>query len=114
MLLKVEVVLEAVRGFAKAFGIDPMRIRMERQKEIKREPTAGEEIELLQDEVKKLRLVSSENGNGKPFVSKVIEERALVSHVEDGWEIIRELSNGRFLIKRSNHTNPSHQNNPTR
>jgi len=41
--------------------------------------------------------------NGKPHGSRIVGERELVSHVEDGWEIMKELRNGRFQIKKSNH-----------
>jgi len=43
------------------------------------------------------------NSNGKPYSSKIVGEDQLVQYVEEGWEIVKELSNGRFLIKKSNH-----------
>jgi hypothetical protein len=103
--LRSEVVLESVRSFAKALGIDPMRVRIEKRKELKREPTPEEEVQLLQEEVKRLRIVQPENGNNscKPYSSKVIAEDELAPYVEEGWEIVRELSNGRYLVKRPNH-----------
>ena len=34
---------------------------------------------------------------------KVEDEDELVQHVEEGWEIVKDLSNGRFLVKKPNH-----------
>jgi len=42
---------------------------------------------------------SSANG-GKPFESRIITEDELVQYVEEGWEICRELSNGKIVIRR--------------
>lgn len=42
------------------------------------------------------------NGSGKPYQSKIISEDDLVQHIEDGWEIVRELTNGKLLIRRAN------------
>ena len=54
-----------------------------------------EELELLTNEIKKLTMPQLSN-NGKPYQSKIIGEKELVPCVEDGWEIVRELSNGRL------------------
>jgi hypothetical protein len=43
------------------------------------------------------------NNHGKPYRSKIVSEKELPPHVEEGWEIVNELSNRRFLIKKSNH-----------
>jgi len=48
--------------------------------------------------------MSQLSNNGNPYSSKVISEQDLPPHVEDGWEIIRELSNGKILVRRPNHT----------
>lgn len=60
-----------------------------------------EEQELLTIEIKKLAIPQLGN-NGKPYHSKIISEKELPSHIEEGWEIIKELSSRRFLIKRPN------------
>jgi hypothetical protein len=103
--LKQEVLLEAVRGFAKALGIDPMKIRMEKKRELKREPTSDEEVQFLQEEVKRLRATRrDEVNNSKPYLGKIIGEDELAQYVEEGWDIVKELSNGRFLLRKPNHT----------
>ena len=37
---------------------------------------------------------------GKAYEAKVIDESELVSHVEDGWEIMRELADKKIVIRR--------------
>jgi len=48
-------VLEAIKSLASTFGIDPMRVGIENQKELGKELMVEEEMELLQYEIKKLR-----------------------------------------------------------
>jgi len=38
-----------------------------------------------------------------PYQRKIVTENELVSCIEEGWEIIREVSDHRFLMKRPNH-----------
>ena len=85
------------------YGIDPMRVKIQKEKVLKNELSRDGELELLKVEIKK-RTMPQSITNGKPYQSKIIDEKELVPYMEDGWEIIRELSNGRFLIKRPNHT----------
>jgi len=42
----------------------------------------------------------TERNNGSHAKVKVIEEAQLVPCLEDGWEIIRELSDGRIVLRR--------------
>jgi len=43
----------------------------------------------------------TEQNGGKRFESKIIGEDELVQYVEEGWEICRELSNGKIVIRRT-------------
>lgn len=99
---KKEMLLEMWREQAKMYGIDPMKVKIEKERELKKELSLDEEQELLKVEIKKLTMPQL-NNNGKPYQSKIIGEKELVPYVEDGWDIVRELSNGRFLIKKPNH-----------
>jgi len=100
---KKEMLLEMWREQAKMYGIDPMKVKIEKERELGKELSVDEELEVLTNEIKKLTMPQLTN-NGKPYQSKIIGEKELVHHVEDGWEIVRELTNGRFLIKKPNHT----------
>jgi len=51
--------------------------------------------ERLQPEAKKI----SPNG-GKPFESKIVSEDELTSYLDEGWDLVRELSNGKIVIRR--------------
>ena len=62
------------------------------------------EIEAIQKEIKRFRIVGQQT-NDKPYQSKIIREKELPQSVEEGWEIAWELTNGKFLIKKANHTN---------
>ena len=91
--VKKDAVLEAMRAFAQAYGVDPNRVRIERQKETGKEPTTDEEILGIQNEIKKLR---SENTDQK----KIISENDLQQHLAEGWDIQTVLPSGKIVINR--------------
>ncbi len=102
---KEEMALEAMRRVAETFGIDPLKVRIEKQKELGREPEFGEEIEALQAEIRKLRISPARfredcNGNCARYESKLIGEEELVRYLNEGWEIVRELNSGRIVVRR--------------
>jgi integrase len=99
---KKQVLLEMWREQAKMYGIDPMKVKIEKERALKTELSSDDEQELLKVAIKKVTMPHL-NNSGKPYQSKIIREQELVTHVENGWEIIRELSNERFLVKRPNH-----------
>jgi len=92
---KEEVKLESIRAFAKMLGVEPLSVRIEKQKQLGREPTAQEEIKAIQNEVKKLR---SENNDPK----KIITEEELPKHLADGWDIQTVLPSGKIVVNRVN------------
>jgi len=99
--IKKEAVLEAIRSLASAFGIDPMRVRIEKQRETGKELTIEEEMELLQYEIKKLREPAI-NNSGKVYTSKIVTEDELTDYVDEGWEVVKELNSGKFLVRKIN------------
>jgi len=56
-----------------------MRIRIEKQKELAREPTAEEETKAIQNEIRKLRYRHNDP-------KKIIAEKDLPKHLAEGWE----------------------------
>ena len=100
---KKEMLLTMWREQAKMFGIDPMKVKIEKEKKLGKGLSLDEELKLLTIEIKKLTN-PQHNTNGKPYKSRIITENELVPYMEDGWNIIKELSNKRFLIKKPNHT----------
>jgi len=99
---KKEMLLEMWRGQAKIYGIDPMKVRIEKERELGKELSLDEEQELLATEIKKLT-IHQLNYSIKPYRSMIIGEKELAPYVEEGWDIVKELSNRRFLIKKPNH-----------
>jgi hypothetical protein len=99
---KRELPLEMWRQQAKLYGINPMKVKIKKERELVKELSLDEEQQLLTAEIKKVTKPKL-NSNGKPYKSKIIGEKELVTHVEEGWEVIKELNKRRFLIRRSNH-----------
>jgi integrase len=100
---KKEMLLEMWKQQAKLYGINPTKIKIEQQKKTGEELTPEEEQELLMTEIKKITMPQTKIDNDKPYKSKIVEENELVPCIEEGWEIIKELSSNRYLIKRPNH-----------
>jgi CRISPR/Cas system Type II protein with McrA/HNH and RuvC-like nuclease domain len=75
---KMEAVVEAMRRMAEAYGIDPMRVRIERQKELGRNLDSEEEIQAMQNEIKKTR-------EGEKDPQTIVKEGELESYLRDGW-----------------------------
>jgi len=70
-----------------------MRIRIEKQKTLGREPTPGEEIEALQNEIKKQR-----SGSSDP--KKIIPEEELPEYLAEGWDVQTVLPSGKIVVRR--------------
>jgi len=92
--MKREVALETLRRVAESFGIDPMRVRIERRKELGREPTLDEEIRFLQEEIRKLR-----EGGSDP--KRIVSEEELERYLNDGWDVQMVLPSGRILVRKA-------------
>ena len=96
-----EMLLEMWREQARMYGIDPLKVKIEKENKLKHGLSLDQELELLTTEIKKVAIRQLRN-NGKPYSSKIIGEQDLPPHVEDGWEIIRELGSGKFLVRKPN------------
>ena len=91
--LRKEIALEAIRRFAEALGIDPMRIRIEKQKELGRVLSPEEEIQVIQNEIRKMR-----GGNSDP--KKIVNEEELEQYLAEGWDVELVLPSGRIIIRK--------------
>ncbi len=96
-----ELLLEMFREQAKIYGIDPMRVKIEKQKQLGRNLTIDEEMGALQVELMEVAGRPRSNQiNGEHKI--VSSEKDLVRLLNQGWEIIRELGNHKILVaKRS-------------
>jgi integrase len=91
---KAEAVVEAVRSFARALGIDPMKVRIEKRRELGRDPDGEEEIQAIQNEIRKTR--AQPNSDPK----KVVQENELERYLADGWDVQTVLPSGKILVRR--------------
>ena len=91
--MRKEIALEAIRRFAEALGIDPMKVRIEKRRELGREPTLEEEIQAIQYQIKKIR-----QGNNDP--KKIITEDELEDYLSKGWDIQLVLPSGKIVIRK--------------
>jgi len=89
--MRKEIALEAIRRFAEAFGIDPMKIKIEKERKIGRKISEEEEIQLLQNEIRKIR-----EGDEQ----RIVKEDELEGYLKEGWQFVSVLPSNRILIKK--------------
>jgi len=103
--------IEMVKAFARTLGIENIEIKIQKMREKMPEIDEMEALgKIMREElgIKPLetRMVKHKKKeadcNIKPYKSKIAEEEELVNYIEDGWEIVRELRDGKFLIRKQN------------
>jgi len=107
---KKELFLEMWREQAKLYGIDPMKIKIEKQRTVQESDvipkiSIDSEIDMIKTAIKntirKNRDEVSQQTVQK-YESKIVHgEDELLSCVEDGWNIVKELSNGKVILRRN-------------
>lgn len=86
--------IEALKSIARTlFGIDLLEVKVAKEKEEGRELTVDEQIQLFENELKKLR----EN----PDPQKIINEGELEVYLKKGWEFVSVLPSKRILIRKN-------------
>ncbi len=88
---KKELLLEMWREQAKIYGINPLKIKIEKQRE-SNGSSLESEILAIKDAIVKSR--------EERYEGKLVTENELVPYIEKGWDIVRELSNGKVLVRR--------------
>ena len=91
--VRQDAALEAMRAVATTFGIDPMTVRIEKEREVGRELIGEEEIKLIQDEIKKLREPVEDP-------QMIVNEAELEHHLKDGWQLVSVLPSQKILIRK--------------
>jgi hypothetical protein len=100
-----------VKAFAETLGIQGLELKIQKMKEKQKGLDEMEVLgKIVQEElgikpletkmVRKRRRNNEGCDNHKKYESKIIEEQELVSHIDEGWEIIRELKGGKLIIRR--------------
>jgi site-specific recombinase XerD len=87
-------------------GLDPVKLRSEFVNKFGREPSVEEEIKLYMEQIEKMR--SKQGGSEQTSKSERKSERRVVDQdqienlIEEGWEPIMQLANGRVVVRREN------------
>ena len=97
---KKEMLLEMWREQARLYGIDPLKVKIEKQKELSRELAQDEEKEALRSEIAKLAIHPQKLRPGHQK-TKLVAEEELTSYLNKGWQLTKELRSGKMLIARS-------------
>jgi integrase len=98
--VKEEAALEALRQLARTFGVDPAKIRIERES-----MSAEEEISAIQAEIKRfieqaLRLRKNSSNNNH-HESRIVSEKHLESYLKAGWEFQAQISGKKYVVRRT-------------
>ena len=97
---KKQMLIEMWKEQAKVYGIDPAEIIKQKQRTEKHQLDSDEILQTLQSEVKNIVLGFSSKKT--PYKSKIVTEDELIKLVGDGWDLVKELSNGKFLVRCTN------------
>jgi hypothetical protein len=102
-----------VKMFAKTLGIEEIEVKIRKMREKDPEldeaeilgKIVREELGIKPLELRKIKLKEkSENEdceyNPKKFENKIVNENELIQHLNRGWNIVKELKNGKIIIKR--------------
>jgi hypothetical protein len=88
--------IEALKSIAKSLlGIDLLEVKIAKERDLKRELTKDEEIELFENEIKKMR-------SGERDPQTIVAEEDLERHLAGGWQFVSVLPSKRILVKRAN------------
>ena len=89
-----EAKIEALKSIAKSLlGIDLIEVKIAKEKELGRKLTRDEELQLFEEELKKLR-------EGKHNPQRIVREDELEEYLAEGWQFVTVLPSQRILIKK--------------
>lgn len=115
---KKELFLEMWKEQAKLYGIDPLKIRIEKQRIVQQQPNTtpdtsnATDIEIdaiktaIQNLIRKnVKDATPPQTDGTKYESKLVDnEDELVSCIQNGWEVVRELNSGKVLLRKTVNT----------
>lgn len=78
-------------------GFDPAELRSKLATQLGREPTAGEEIEFYARQLSSARPAQRA---AKKTESRIVDISQLEAFLEEGWEPVMEISNGKVVVRR--------------
>jgi integrase len=103
--------LEMIKVFAHTLGIDKIEVKIQK---LRKKQSDMDEVEalgkIMREElgikpletkmVRKRKRNDEDCNSHKKYESKIIDEKELLSYIDDGWEIVKELKNGKLAIRR--------------
>lgn len=88
-----EAKIEAIKSLAKSLlDIDLTDVKIKKERELDRDLSQDETIELFEVEMKKLR--------EEPNLQQIVDEEDLPNHLNHGWEFVSTLPSGKILVRR--------------
>ena len=99
-----ELLLQQWRQQAEMYGIDPLKIKIQKENELG-DINPDDEIKVLQEEIVKitapfLQPVGTTYRNGSGREHEIIKEKELVKYLNRGWELVKELNGEKFLMRK--------------
>jgi len=90
--------VELIKAFAKSLGIENIDVKIAR---LRRENRDVDELELIGKLIKEelFKNLASRSNGGRRYRATVVSEDKLVDYITEGWELVRELSNDRYLLR---------------
>jgi len=89
-----EAKVEALKSIAKSLlGIDLLEVKVAKEKELERELNRDEEIELFENEIRKMREERSDP-------QRIVGEDELEGFLRDGWQFVSVLPSKKILIRK--------------
>jgi integrase len=89
-----EAKIEALKSISKnLLGIDLIEVKIAKEKELSRELSKEEELELFENELKKLR-------DGRHNPQTIVKEGDLETYLKEGWQFVSVLPSQKILIRR--------------
>ena len=96
-----EAQIEALKSIAKnLLGIDLLDVKVAKEKELEKELSPPEELELYESEIKKLRIDPQKIREDKSrYKNKLVREKELERYLNSGWEMVQTI-NSRVLVRK--------------
>ena len=97
-----EAQIEALKSIAKnLLGIDLLDVKIAKEKELEKELTPAEELELYENEIKKLKINPEKlrEEDASQFKNKLVKESELERYLNKGWEMVQTVNN-KILVRK--------------
>jgi hypothetical protein len=113
-----ETKVEMIKTFAKSLGVSELELKIQKLRE---EQPELEEIDAIGKVMReqlginpmKTKIVKHRkndekddcgDGNCRTYETKIVTENKLLTHLDEGWDLVKELKSGRIIIKREHQT----------